>query len=733
MSNRLTIKTLKNAYGIKNININNTVEKHANTLKNNIIYASNGVFKTSFSNFFQALKLGKEPLDRITNKKVTYSIFVGENNINDIDLFQNLIVFNNDIFNPQTINELNPKIARLAIANDMVEEINTIYKNLDDIKERLSNIFNYIGLNDTYFNIFTNLNEYNRLDYLEEIVSEILKEGPLEFKLEIPLEIFLSEEYAKVDNEQTRETINEIKKYITNKNKESPFDNKFNVFNYDSLLTGIRTTDFLNDNEKRKIYFDGVTYKNYDEFVNALETSAKELLGDVNKKKLDNILKQIGNRKNPEKKFRSEIFENIEIINTLQYSRKQIIASMLKENSLNELNNLKIEITNLKEIIDNLAENVQKKSSKFTNAIKIFVDRFQPIFKIEIQNELNAALGIQLPIIYINHKSDDSKYISEEKLREVISSGERTTYNILKFIVHYETIKHNNPIIILDDVVDSFDYGNRYAFIEYVRDMVEDGSNLIVLTNNFNFYKTLKSRVPKLDTLYASKNQKNTVEIQKNDKLLSINKNMVFMISDESDLLSAIPFAREISSYTNKDSQGQFLKYFHIKSGTKNLTLGGLANKIKKSVKSAKINNIDLNKRYINTLFDECNRLSQLKNDKMTLKHKLVLAMGIRLKAELILIDGETIKRTNDISNNQTATLFNNFKKYLRADFVRKLNSVLVVTPEFIHLNAFMYEPLIDVPTVILKKLYNDIIKFEKDKSSVWQKSYFNEFKKLKS
>lgn len=526
----------------------------------------------------------------------------------------------------------------------MVEEITNIYIKLDDVKERLSNIFNYIGLNDTYFNIFTNLNEYNRLDYLEEIVSEILKEEPLEFKLEIPLEIFLSEEYAKVDNEQTRETINEIKKYITNKNKESPFDNKFNVFNYDSLLTGVRTTDFLNDNEKRKIYFDGVTYKNYDEFVNALETSAKELLGDVNKKKLDNILKQIGNRKNTEKKFRSEIFENIEIINTLQYSRKQIIANKIIKEYFEELTKLSTMIENLRLEIASFAEKTKEKSSVFVRALKTFDHRFDPVFKIKIVNQQNAALGIQLPVFSIKHNSQDIS-ISEEMLNEVISSGERTSYNILKFIVQYETIKSNKPIILLDDVIDSFDYGNRYAFIEYIEDMIEDGANTIVLTNNFNFYKNLKKHIPTMNALFASKNQMKTINIEENNEIMLYDKTKIFNIQTEKDLISAIPFAREISSYTDNKNNKIFLNFLHIKTETNLLTLGDLVNNIKTTIKLETESNINLQKAYLEAIFSQCDEIADSKvKSTETLKEKLVLAMGLRLKVELIIIDGETKK-----------------------------------------------------------------------------------------
>ena len=51
-------------------------------------------------------------------------------------------------------------------------------------------------------------------------------------------------------------------------------------------------------------------------------------------------------------------------------------------------------------------------------------------------------------------------------------------------------------MIIFDDVADSFDYKNKFAIIEYIRDLhLSNDFRLIILTHNFDFYRTIASRI----------------------------------------------------------------------------------------------------------------------------------------------------------------------------------------------------------------------------------------------
>ena len=46
-----------------------------------------------------------------------------------------------------------------------------------------------------------------------------------------------------------------------------------------------------------------------------------------------------------------------------------------------------------------------------------------------------------------------------------------------------------------DDIADSFDYKNKYAIIEYLNGLAQrPGIDLLVLTHNFDFYRTVANR-----------------------------------------------------------------------------------------------------------------------------------------------------------------------------------------------------------------------------------------------
>jgi hypothetical protein len=64
-----------------------------------------------------------------------------------------------------------------------------------------------------------------------------------------------------------------------------------------------------------------------------------------------------------------------------------------------------------------------------------------------------------------------------------------------------------------------------------------------------------------------------------------------------------------------------------------------------------------------------------------------------------------------DYNNNQTRFLYKNFKQNFpeKSDEIEILKQVLLITPENIHLNSFMYEPILDTDIGELKKLYQEI------------------------
>ena len=93
--------------------------------------------------------------------------------------------------------------------------------------------------------------------------------------------------------------------------------------------------------------------------------------------------------------------------------------------------------------------------------------------------------------------------------------------------------------------------------------------------------------------------------------------------------------------------------------------------------------------------------------NEINLENKISLAIAIRLKAETYLIGKLPEVDLTLITSNQTNELYQAYKiKFSTSPAISILDKVNMMTPENIHVNAFMFEPLIDMSVNHLKDLY---------------------------
>ena len=98
--------------------------------------------------------------------------------------------------------------------------------------------------------------------------------------------------------------------------------------------------------------------------------------------------------------------------------------------------------------------------------------------------------------------------------------------------------------------------------------------------------------------------------------------------------------------------------------------------------------------------------------DGINFENKIVLAIAIRLAAEKFMVT-----KINDpafvagIDSNQTPRLLKKFRELFSAEVatINVLQQVVLMTPENIHLNSFMYEPILDMSDGHLRKLYGEV------------------------
>jgi type I restriction enzyme S subunit len=105
--------------------------------------------------------------------------------------------------------------------------------------------------------------------------------------------------------------------------------------------------------------------------------------------------------------------------------------------------------------------------------------------------------------------------------------------------------------------------------------------------------------------------------------------------------------------------------------------------------------------------------------DGINFANKVVLAIGTRLAAERFMVD-----KINDsafvaaIETNQTTQLLAKYQELFPAEraALDALQRVALMTPENIHLNSFMYEPILDMSDNYLRTLYKEVTSLQAGK-----------------
>ena len=179
-------------------------------------------------------------------------------------------------------------------------------------------------------------------------------------------------------------------------------------------------------------------------------------------------------------------------------------------------------------------------------------------------------------------------------------------------------------------------------------------------------------------------------------------------------MISLVPFARNIVEYTKGSDSEEYIKltsYDHVKNDTDGLTMKGLLSIISSIIHINMRFRFDCDCNYIDKLLEETDNVCNSSDD-IALENKLVLSIAIRLLAEKFMIKELKIKGiVCDYKENQTFNLFEKYEEECSDQYetITCLRRVIMMTSENIHLNNFMFEPIIDLSTSHLKDLYVNI------------------------
>ncbi|HEY4360267.1 MAG TPA: hypothetical protein VGN17_04840 [Bryobacteraceae bacterium] len=368
-----------------------------------------------------------------------------------------------------------------------------------------------------------------------------------------------------------------------------------------------------------------------------------------------------------------------------------------------------------------IEDEAQKQRTQWESVIEIFNNRFFVPFKLTAKNKTAVILGGEpmLSLGFTFNDGTDTATVEKATLIQALSTGEKKALYILNIIFEIEARRKagQETIFIVDDIADSFDYKNKYAIIQYLKDIAEEPHfKQIILTHNFDFFRTLNSRfVSYPHCLMASKSSTElTLQKAAGIQNIFVNDWKLHFFDDPKKKIASIPFIRNIIEYTKGDKDPAFLKLtslLHWKSDSASITqaeVDGIYN----ALFGSKGASADGKKTVIDVICEEAKGCLAA-GDGINFENKIVLSIAIRLAAEQFMVN-----RINDpkfvagITANQTPQLLAKFKAQCpgETEAINTIIRVVLMTPENIHLNSFMYEPILDMSDEHLKKLYADVL-----------------------
>lgn len=363
-----------------------------------------------------------------------------------------------------------------------------------------------------------------------------------------------------------------------------------------------------------------------------------------------------------------------------------------------------------------------RQRTQWEDVVEIFNRRFFVPFRLHVKNKASVVIG-EAPVPTLGFTFHDAGEIAEiqrPNLLEVLSTGEKKALYILNVIFEVEVRRQAKAetVFVVDDIADSFDYKNKYAIIQYLREISEESCfRQIILTHNFDFFRTVNGRFIPYTCCQMTERTSNglTFVPAAGVKNVFVKDWKLHFFDDARKRVAAISFVRNIVEYTRGEADPSFkqlTKLLHWKDGSDEVTHGQL---------DAVYNQIFTdgggawekpNESVLDTIRTEA-QACLTAPESSNLENKIVLAIAIRLAAEEHMIAAISDDAfVQSIRSNQTAKLLTRYRQNPRADAesVRVLDEVALMTSENIHLNSFMYEPIVDMSDDHLRNLYKKVL-----------------------
>jgi hypothetical protein len=686
-----------------------------------LIYASNGAMKTSFAKIFADISRGEKPSDRIFHHRTTKYSITDEN---DKDIASQRIF----VVEPYQESFESTRTATLLVNQDLriqyEKSVESISEKVDQVIEKLARVSGVKKnakheLADTY-----GYKEKDILELLEQIAST-LKGGDNPGLDGISYtEIFNEKVSSFLSNDEIRRQLKEyVERYEELIKKSAYF--RAGLFDHNNAATVGRS---LKDNgffEAKHVVMLADQNSQKTEVVSQQELDAvigaekQKILSDpILAKRFDVIDKAI--TKNADlKQFRRYLENHRELLPelaNLNQLKKKLWVSYFFTASTELASFLSTYQTEKKEIAE-IIEKAKKEETEWRTVVSIFHERFSVPFSLRVENQDDVILKNETPsLIFQYNDEEDEQEIGRKELLNVLSTGEKRALYLLNIIFDIRALEKEpeDTILILDDIADSFDYKNKYAIVEYLKAILETGKFvIIILTHNFDFFRTVQSRLNigrNKNCLMAIRSNEG-IALRRAEYLNPFNYWRDNLHNNQKLLIATIPMVRNLVEYMRGENSTDFIfltSLLHKKADTNQITIKELTNVFNHILGTPSPDNSE---KVVDIIFKQADSCG-CAPESINLENKIILSIAIRLLADDLMIKKiNNPSVTDNFTKNQTCELFTLFKTNFPNDknVISMLEKVVLMTPEAIHLNSFMYEPIIDLSECHLKDLYNDL------------------------
>ena len=713
---------LENCYGIKKLSHSFCFDdKNAKTC---IIYSSNGTMKTSFSKSLKNISEGNTPKDEIFTDRISTYQITDENGID---------IAKESIFVVDSYDEgfQTDKVSTLLVNQELREKYDEIHGSINNAKkilmESLKKLSGVTNVEEELLTLFESNDILAILNDLELDIQSELESIELLEALPVYKEIFNPKAIEFVSDSENAKTMEDYMRLYNELLEKSSILKKgvFNHLNADSIGKTLNTNGFFKANHKVILNGD-IPISNFKELESLLKEEKEKVMNNEGLKKLFNEMDKKLNKNKDMKEFRELIGKNPDVIEKykdIQDFKLNVWVFLLQKEAQNY--NFLINLyRDAQEKVKPIIDKAQSESTLWMKVLDIYKNRFTVPFEFKLNNQTDVLLNNKAPsidIIYSDRR--ERKGVERTELLKVLSLGEKRAFYLLNIIFEIEARKlEKKPVLlIIDDIADSFDYKNKYAIIEYLKE-IDDTEifKIVVMTHNFDFYRTVSGRLNINRNLrFMTMKSEHEIQLVQGDYLQNVFKSWKDRIhKSDRFLVAVIPFARNLAAFS--DDNKEYLKLtslVHYKRDTTSYTVQELEemfNFIWRSNRTLQ----GKNRKVYDVIFEVADEIINETQEHVNLENKVVLSIAIRMMAEKQIVDaidgGEELEGILK-SSFPTVNLINLYKNKFSTEEARiaTYERVNLMTPENIHLNSFMFEPLLDISDDYLKKLYRDISEYQ--------------------